>query len=322
MIKLIDKLLNGECFVVTSHCNPDGDSIGSLTGLCMALMKLKKKVFIAMDDSVPSNLEFLMKPSKVPVLEEEIPEEYSLIALDCGDYKRLCCREDIKTRASSIINIDHHVSNDCFGDVNYVDKEASSTSEIVYYILKQISKEKKLDIIDADIASSLYTGLITDTGNFMYSNAGADSFNMACEIIKIGIDKDSIVKNLFQSNSYNRMKLLGDALNTLSLHGDNIATIELTLEMFRRHNVESNSTEGIINYARDIENVEIAVLFKEKAENDIRVSLRSKDYADVNLIAQKFGGGGHIRAAGCTIADTIENAKHLVLSEIEKALKR
>jgi Exopolyphosphatase-related proteins len=156
----------------------------------------------------------------------------------------------------------------------------------------------------------------------MYSNAGADSFNMACEIIKIGIDKDSIVKNLFQSNSYSRMKLLGDALKTLSLHGDNIATIELTQEMFRRHNVESNSTEGIINYARDIENVEIAALFKEKAENDIRVSLRSKDYADVNAIAQKFGGGGHVRAAGCTIADTIENAKRLVLSEIKKALKR
>jgi len=92
--------------------------------------------------------------------------------------------------------------------------------------------------------------------------------------------------------------------------------------MFRRHNVESNSTEGIINYARDIENVEIAALFKEKAENDIRVSLRSKEYADVNVIAQKFGGGGHVRAAGCTIADTIENAKHLVLSEIKKALKR
>ncbi|WP_051489106.1 DHH family phosphoesterase [Peptoclostridium acidaminophilum] len=321
MIKLMDKLLEGECFIVTSHCNPDGDSIGSLTGLCMALRRLKKKAFVVMDDAVPANLEFLMRLSGASVLEGALPEKYSLIALDCGDAKRLCCSEAVKEGAESIINIDHHVSNDCFGDVNYVDKEASSTSEIVYYILKQISKEKKTELVDSAIASCLYTGLITDTGNFMYSNAGADSFKMACEIMKIGIDKDSIVKNLFQSNSYSRMKLLGDALETLSLHGDSIASIELTQEMFQRHGVDSNSTEGIIDYARDIENVEIAVLFKEKSKDDIKVSLRSKEYADVNAIAQKFGGGGHVRAAGCTISDTIENAKLLVIAELKKALK-
>ncbi len=312
MNNIIKTIMGSDNFIITSHYSPDGDNLGSSIGLYYALERLGKKAFFVLDDVLPRNLDFLYENMKIYKSDEVSMKEYILIALDCGDKNRLCCSENIKNNAKMLINIDHHASNDGYGDLNYVDSHASSTSELIYDLLMKIDEKT----IDKKIGNCLYTGLITDTGNFMYSNTNSSSFLMASQLLKLNIDKEEIIKNIYQSNPLNYVKILGNALNTLKVIEEKIATIDLTKEMFKKNNISFNDVDGIVNYTRDIEAVEVGILFKEKSEKEIKISFRSKSYLDVNKIAQKFGGGGHIRASGCTIKDSLENAKEIIIKEV------
>lgn len=312
MYNIIQTIMGSDNFIITSHYSPDGDNLGSSIGLYLALKKLNKKVFIVLDDLMPKNLKFLYQDVNICKSEELNLNEYILIALDCGDKNRICCSESIIKNSKLIINIDHHASNDNYGDLNYVDSKASSTCELVYNLL--VSMDEK--ILDKKIGSCLYTGLVTDTGNFMYSNANSSSFIMASNLIKLEIDKENIIKDIYQNNPLNYIKLLGDALNTLEVLENKIAIIGLDREIFKKHNISFNDVEGVVNYTRDIEEVEVGILLKEKTPSEIKVSFRSKSYVDVNKIAQVFGGGGHMRASGCTIKDSLENAKRMIIKEV------
>lgn len=312
MYNIIQTIMGSDNFIITSHYSPDGDNLGSSIGLYLALKKLNKKVFIVLDDLMPKNLKFLYQDVNICKSEELNLNEYILIALDCGDKNRICCSESIIKNSKLIINIDHHASNDNYGDLNYVDSKASSTCELVYNLL--VSMDEK--ILDKKIGSCLYTGLVTDTGNFMYSNANSSSFIMASNLIKLEIDKENIIKDIYQNNPLNYIKLLGDALNTLEVLENKIAIIGLDREIFKKHNISFNDVEGVVNYTRDIEEVEVGILLKEKTPSEIKVSFRSKSYVDVNKIAQVFGGGGHMRASGCTIKDSLENAKQMIIKEV------
>ena len=200
--------------------------------------------------------------------------------------------------------------------INY--PKESSTCELVYNLLKEYSEFLGKQLITEQIATCLYTGLVTDTGNFCYSSANPSSFLMAHDLISIGAKRDFIIQNVFQSNPYNFYKLLGEALNTLDIINGKVASINLTTEMLERNGVSFNDSDGVTSYTRDIEGVEVGLLFKEKSENEIKVSFRSKNYVNVGEIAATFGGGGHVRASGCTIKDTIENAKKMVIDEVLK----
>ncbi len=312
MNKIINTIMGSNDFIITSHYSPDGDNLGSSIGLYYALKSMNKEAVFVLDDTLPANLDFLYKNLKIYKSEEVENDEYILISLDCGDERRLCCSDVIKNKASLTINIDHHSSNDLYADLNYVDPKASSTCEIVYDMLVKIDK----NIIDKKIANCLYTGLITDTGNFMYSNTNPSSFEMACELLKKGIDKQNIIQSIYQNNPVNYVKILGESLNTLKVIEGKIATIELTNKMFKNNNITFNDVDGFVNYARDINGVEVGVLFKQKKSNQIKISLRSKSYVDVSEIAKAFGGGGHVRASGCTINDSLENAKKMLIEEV------
>ncbi|WP_330389928.1 DHH family phosphoesterase [Tepidibacter formicigenes] len=312
MNNIIKAIMGSDNFIITSHYSPDGDNLGSSIGLYYGLKKLNKKVIFVLDDTLPKNLSFLYEDIKIYKSEEIDIDDYILISLDCGDKDRLCCSEEIKKNCKMLINIDHHKSNDNYGDLNYVDFEASSTCEIIYDLLNNIDKK----IIDKKIGNCLYTGLITDTGNFMYSNTNSSSFIMASNLLKLEIDKENIIKNLYQNNPLNYVKILGDTLNTLEVIEEKIATIDLTCEMFKKNAISFNDADGFVNYARDIKGVEVGILFKQKESNLVKVSLRSKSYVDVSEIARKFGGGGHIKASGCTIKNSLENVKEMVIKEV------
>ena len=182
-------------------------------------------------------------------------------------------------------------------------------------------KNENINIIDEDVATCLYTGLVTDTGNFVYSNTHPSSFEMAKELLLKGAKKDTIIQKVFQSNPYNYYKLLGEALNTLDIVDGKIASITITKEMLKRNVISFNDVDGITSYTRDIEGVEVGILLKEKKENEVKVSLRSKNYVDVSKLAQSFNGGGHIRAAGCTIYSSIEDAKKKIVEAVVKAVQ-
>ena len=323
-IDTILKYIHGsDDFVVTSHVNPDGDNVGSTLSIYYFLKNLNKKVYYVMDDSMPINMQFLIKDINI-INSNEFRElnikNYNLITLDCGDKNRICIDDEIKNNCTKLINIDHHGSNDFYGDLNYVVAEASSTCELVYDILIRNEEINKVETIDKNIATALYTGLMTDTGKLTYSNTHASSFDMAKNLLLIGADTQKVVQNVFGSNPFNFYKLLGEALNTLEIFNTKVAIMMVTQEMLQKYNIDFKDIDGIVPYARDIENVEIGILLKEKGNNEIKVSLRSKAYADVSKIAKVFAGGGHMRASGCTINDNIENAKSKILEEALKEI--
>lgn len=317
---IIDYINRSNDFIVTSHISPDGDNIGSTLSMYNSLKKLKKNVYYVLDDTPPKNLEFLLKDVNILKSNEFNIDKFNIISLDCGDRKRICLSDEIKDKAQKIICIDHHASNDKYGDYNYIDINASSTCELVYNVLVAYNKKYNIDLIDENIATFLYTGLVTDTGNFMYSNTHPTSFDMAKNLLLKGAKKENIIQNIFQSNSANYYKLLGEALNTLDIIDNKVACISITKEMLKRNIISFNDVDGITSYTRDIEGVEVGILLKEKKDNEIKVSLRSKSYVDVSKIAQSFGGGGHIKAAGCTIYDTIENTKKKIIDSVLKTI--
>lgn len=322
-IESIIKYLKGsnDDFIVTSHISPDGDNIGSTLSMYYALNKLGKNVYYVLDDNPPQNLKFLVENVSILKSEEVNLKNYNIIVLDCGDKNRICLSQKLIDNAKLIISIDHHVSNDYYGEFNYVDIEASSTSELVYNLLVEYEKIEQKKIIDENIATCLYTGLSTDTGNFVYSNSHPSSFEMAKELLLKGAKKDLIIEKVFQSNPYNYYKLLGEALNTLDIVDGKIASIMITKEMLKRNVISFNDVDGITSYTRDIEGIEVGILLKEKKENEVKVSLRSKSYIDVSKIAQGFGGGGHIKAAGCTIYSSIEDAKKQIVDAVIRVVQ-
>ena len=317
---IIKAIIEGDNFIVTSHYSPDGDNIGSTLSMYYALKKLDKNVLYILDDIIPKNLGFLVEGINI-LKSEEVNvnlNDYTLISLDCGDFDRICVNEKIKTQVKQLICIDHHVSNDNFGDLNYIKPGESSTCELVYNLMKEMSKNIDNKIIDKNIATCLYTGLLTDTGNFSYSNTNPSSYLMAYDLVNLGAKKDNIIQKLFQSNPFNYYKLLGESLKTLDIVDEKVASMMLTIDMLERNQISFNDSDGVISYARDIDGVEVGILFKEKALGEIKVSFRSKNYVDVSIIAQSFGGGGHVRASGCTIKDSMENVKKMVIDEVLK----
>ncbi|HHQ8757260.1 bifunctional oligoribonuclease/PAP phosphatase NrnA [Clostridioides difficile] len=320
MDSIINYIYEGDYFIVTSHISPDGDNIGSTLSMYYTLKNLGKNVYYVLDDEAPLNLRFLVEDVKIYKSNEFNMKNYSLIALDCGDKMRICVSDEIKNNASKLICIDHHASNDSYGDLNYVDIDASSTCELVYNLLVRFQQIKDINIINEDIATCLYTGLVTDTGNFSYSNVHASSFEMAKNLLVLGAQKNTIIQNIYQSNSSGYYKLLGEALKGLEIFDSKVSSVVLTQDMMNRNNISFNDVDGITTYTRDIKGIEVGILFKEKKQNEIKVSFRSKNYVDVSEIAKLFGGGGHVRAAGCTIRDSIDNAKKMVLEAVLKSI--
>ena len=318
MNKISQVIRNEDNFIISSHYSPDGDNIGSCLAIYFALLKLNKKARIVIDDVIPKNIRFLCKDVTINKSYDIKDGEYNVIALDCGDKRRICAETSLIDNCKNLINIDHHASNDNYGNYNLIESTISSTCELVFNLLNFMDA----NLIDKRIGKCLYTGLVTDTGNFMYSNVKPESFLMAYELLKLGIEKAEIIDNIYQNNPINYTKLLGDALNTLEIINERIAIICVDIDMFKRNNISFNDIDGIVNYTRDIEGVEVGILLKEKAKNDIKVSFRSKSEVNVNEIAQMFGGGGHIRAAGCTIKESIYDAKDIVINETLKYIRR
>lgn len=306
----LKKILDSDEVYIASHVNPDGDNIGSIIALGLALNKVNKKVKVIKTDEIPSDYLFL--PNIDMIQPYEITEVNLLIVLDCGDIDRLGRYKTIVSQANTVINIDHHVSNTKFGTINIIDDKAAATGELVYDLIIDLGIE-----IDTDIATCLYTAISTDTGSFMYDSVTDKTHEIVANLIRAGIDKADINIKLYQSRSIERTNLFINSFSTLKTFYDNkIAVVKVTQAMLTKANAKMEDTEGIISFIRDIDCVEVACLLKENKENEIKVSLRSKKYIDVSRICSAFNGGGHIRAAGCTIYDNIDNAESLIVEQI------
>lgn len=319
--EILDYLVKEDNFVVSSHVNPDGDNIGSSLAMYRFLKKIDKNVEYILDDDYPTSLMFLRDDSK-KTSEQFTMKDYIVIALDAGDYSRICMDESILKNAKSIICIDHHHTNSDYADLSYVDVNESSTCQMVFNILTRFDERFGEDIIGEDIATPLYTGLVTDTGNFQYSNADASSLIMASNLLDREAKKDLIIENIFQRNSMSYYRILGHVLKNMELVDTKIAVATVRHTDLKEYGVLYDDIDPITPYTRDIDGVELGIFVKEKDENLIKVSFRSKSYIDCTELAKVFGGGGHLRAAGCTITGkSVEEAKQMLIEEAKKHIK-
>ena len=314
--EIISKINDSNNIAIMSHIMPDGDNVGSSLALYNALKKYGKDVRFILDDDIPKVYKFLKHSDKV-----ERPGQYEsfdvVIALDCGDAGRLG-KSSLYIEDNFVINIDHHISNDEFGNINMVDSNAAATGEIIYQIIKMLGIE-----IDKEISECLYTAIVTDTGQFQYSNTTFITHQIAGELINNGVNVSLMFERIYQNSSKEKVMLMKTALDTLEFyHNDNISCVSLTLEQMKDINAKEDDSEGIINLARDIECVEAAIFLKELEPGKIKVGLRSRKVVDVAAVALQFGGGGHVRAAGCTLYGTVAEVKEKILDAvIEKLLK-
>lgn len=292
---------------IASHIQPDGDNIGSILSMGLALMELEKNVYMLKSDTIPSDYEFL---PGIEMIKEyhELNNLDILITLDCSDIDRLGPNKDLLAKAKYVINIDHHISNTNFGNINFVDSNAAATGELVYHIIN------KLGIgISKEIATNLYTAISTDTGSFKYESVSDRTHEIIARLYKCGIDNAYINNKLYHSKSLERTNLLISSFSTLNTFADNKAAIvKVTQKMLDSTNTKMEDTEGIISFIKDIDSVEVACLLKEFGDRETKISMRSKSYIDVSKICESFNGGGHIRAAGCTIYDNIDTAERLI----------
>lgn len=317
LLKAISVIENYDNICITSHVNPDGDSIGSVLALGLVIKKkFNKHITMLVPDKVPNNLTFL--PGIDLIETDLIGQKVDLfIALDCGDENRLGVEKSLLESVSVVINIDHHITNTDFGHINIVNPKASSTGEIVYDLINHMNVE-----LDKDIATCIYTAISSDTGSFKYDNTTSKTHMIASKLLDARIDTNIINTNLYQSRSIEKTNLLVASLNTLEFFNNKkIGLAMITKKMLEESNATSEETDFVVNFIRDIDIVEVACILKEIDNNTIKISFRSKKHVDVSQIAKAFNGGGHAKASGCTIYMNIEEGKQLVLEEIVKAFR-
>jgi phosphoesterase RecJ-like protein len=305
-------------FLVTSHVNPEGDSIGSQIAVYRILKKWGKNVVMVDHDEVPDNLRFLEYADSIM---RWIPTDFrpeTFVALDCPVRGRAGHVSDHLNERHMVINIDHHVSNEFFGNINWVEPDASSVGEMIYRMAVEAGVE-----ITKGFAEDIYTAILTDTGMFNYTNTSKTTHEIAGELLGAGIDPKEIHGKIFESKSPQQMRLLGRVLTTLQVEGGKMAHITLAEKMYAEEGLESVPTDEFINFPRSVKGVEVAVFFKENvgSRDRINVSFRSSGTVDVNAIASRFGGGGHAQASGCTLTCGLEDAKKRVLEEVRKEIK-
>src|SRR5690554_3720159 len=314
--RIIDTIQDKNDFLITSHSSPDGDSLGSVIALGIALKKLNKKVSYCMDDSIGQKFKFLpeMDSLLAPINSENHFYEVG-ISLDCSDVNHLS-NADILKVCKKTINIDHHINNKNFGDLNCVDPNASATGEIIFEILQRMNIH-----LDRDIAMALYTAIVTDTGNFKYSNTTSKTHFIISELMKYPISAWEINKRVFDEHPLSKILLMGRAINNLSILCEGKLAVTI---ISKKDMVEVGSSpdevENIINIGRDIRGVEVSILIKENSESEYKIGFRSNNYVDVAKIAYDLGGGGHTRASGCTMRGNLDHIMDQLINIISNKL--
>jgi phosphoesterase RecJ-like protein len=323
MDRIIQKIKSGQHILIASHAEPDGDSLGSLVALGLALNKLDKKVTFYNPSSIPAVYRFLPGAERI-VRHIKKTSTYDLaIILDCGDIARIGEGSSIVSKIPMIINIDHHVSNTVFGHIQLIDTSACATAEIVYRLISALGIA-----FDKAIATSIYTGILTDTGSFRFSNTNQAAFAVSKAMIEVGVEPHRVAQHVFGTYSLGRIKLLNMALNSIEISDNGkLSMMTITRSMLNETGTNAEDLDGMINYARRIEDVKVAALIQEIKNgagkfsnmNRYHVSLRSDSYVDVAQIAGKFGGGGHKSAAGFQIESTLVALKTKII-ELAKDL--
>lgn len=297
----LDSLRAANAIALACHENPDGDALGSVLGASLGFGKLGKTTYPTWDapeTKLPAVYEFLPGAESLVPPTALAPVDL-FVALDCGAADRLGKLEDAARATEVLINIDHHTGNENFGTLNIVVQDASSTAEIVYALLRDLDVE-----LDADIATCLYTGIVTDTGRFQYANSSPETLRLAADLIEFGVVVPEIAQAVFESSPWGYLKLLGRVLERAVLCKEERFVYSVVTEAdLEQTGISIEQTEKVIDQVRATSAADVAALFKQQPDGSYRVSLRSKGGVSVGAIARARGGGGHELAAGFTASD-------------------
>jgi phosphoesterase RecJ-like protein len=294
-------------FVLTSHARPDGDAVGSALACCQILRSMGKEADVVLHDGVPRIYQPLPFAETVVSADRVNGNYEAAIILECDSIQRTRL-EGLEDRF--LINIDHHVSGRPFAHVNWIDPKAVATAEMVYRLAREADVK-----ISPEIATCLYTAVLTDTGSFMFEGTNEHTFALARELVLAGADPAHCARNVYFGHSTAKMRLLGAALSNLHREGS-LAWIWVTSEQMERLGAKEEDCEGLVNYALSIHDVEVAAFFRELPDGRFRVSLRSKGLLNVAAVAEHFGGGGHACASGCSLDGPLSGAVARMMAQL------
>ncbi len=319
-IRCSDFIENHDDFLVVSHVQADGDAVSSTCAVGWLLQYFDKKFIMINEDELPTKFKYLWGYShiinyrKSPISNKKY--KY-VIAVDCADYSRIGKVSELFHEEAQILNIDHHPTNDRYGVINFVKDDAAATVQLLFNLIQHMNIT-----LDLDIANCLYTGLLTDTGGFRYANTTPKVMEMAANLLNQGVNANKMAEELLERLTISHIQLLQKALNSLSFSKDNkICWVSISLEDMNFFEASSDDLEGIVNYPRNIEGVEVGVFLKELKDRQVKVSFRSLGNVNVAQLAQTFGGGGHVLASGATIDGSMEEVTSLVVQAIERILQ-
>ena len=319
-----DLLLDKSKILITTHVNPDGDAIGSSLGLYNFLIKLGHEVIVVVPNDYPDYLKWMKSDKKILNFSDNTDKVQKLIndiqIIFCLDFNNLSRINELgklieKSNAKKVL-IDHHLNPDHFYDFKYHDVNASATAELVYDLISYIDD----NLIDKDISDCIYTGILTDTGSFRFSSTTSKVHRIIAKLLDAGVKSEKIGKKIYESNSFDKLKLLGYSLSEKLeiICNGKVAYVVLTRKDLLNHNYRKGDTEGIVNYALSILGVNMAVLIIETKDR-IKFSFRSSGNFSVNKFANKyFNGGGHKNAAGGSIEDKLSVALNIFLKSVSK----
>lgn len=298
------------------HLRPDGDSVGCSLAMAHCLRRLGKQPVVVSSDPVPANLAFLDPDGEcVPARSATGPFDLGLF-LDCADLERTGEAQGLVPALPLLINIDHHPSNRRYGQLNHVDAEAAACAELVLRLIDDLGSP-----IDPRTATALYAALATDTGSFRFTNTSATTLSMAARMREKGADLDRISSEVWENRSLPALHLLALALQTLEVDATGeMAWLSVTPDQMAATGADPSATEGLVDYARSLRGVHLALLFAAHGPAETRISLRSKGRIDVAQLAGRFGGGGHARASGCTVRGPLPAVRTAVLAAAGEAL--
>jgi phosphoesterase RecJ-like protein len=301
----------GRRILATAHIRPDPDAIGSVLAVREFLLQLGCEPCVVLEDPCPDRCRFLPGAQEIKLFEHaaSLDPFDAVVIVDSGDRRRIGQVKELIAENATVVNIDHHGSNDRFGTLNFVYPETSACGELLNFLIRELGGE-----ITPPIAANLYAGILTDTGRFRHANTSAQALRTAAELIDAGADASDITDHLYFTVSAVDVRAMGTILSSIELHGAGKVSMVLVA---LAHGV--GDPDHVVDFARAIEGVEIAAMLSEMEDGKIRVSLRSKAFADVSQIAQGFGGGGHVRAAGFRMRGSLQSVRERVLPTLIEA---
>ena len=305
--EVLNQIGRRQRFILTSHARPDGDAVGSTLACAQILRSMGKQASVVLSDGVPGIYGPLPFTESVLQDPSQAPEPEAVIILECDSVQRT---KLTGLERHYLINIDHHATARPFADVNWIDPNACATAEMIFRLAREAGVK-----ISPEIATCLYTAILTDTGSFCFHGTTERTFALAQELVRCGADPVRIAHNVYFSTQMSKMRLLGAALSSLRREGS-LVWMDVDRATIERCQASTEDCEGLVNYALAIQGVEVALFFREQADGHFRVSLRSKGLVNVAAIAATFGGGGHECASGCAIEGPLQVAVERLVAQL------